>query len=267
MAINFSNFDNSLQNINIFIVGFTLIFFSVIFINKPKTKFTYKLRGKDNSIEVKVGDAFTNNGALVVPVNNEFDVDLNGNVLKANSILSLLIKRHYAGKPDHLTTDIKKIRSTSDKCPIGTTIEVFQNDKKFYLVANSIKKENNRVKSEIDDFLVTLNGLWEYIACESGRDAVVTIPLINTQHGRDASLSKMACVKEIITSYIETSKVLNVCEKITISIHPTEISKGFIDLDEINDFLKFSCEHYRQVTLEEKTNDPDTSSKIIRIEN
>jgi hypothetical protein len=90
---------------------------------------------------------------------------------------------------------------------------------------------------------------------------------MNTQHGRDSNLTRKGAIKEIITSYIESSKYLNICEKLIISIHPSDLMKGNIDLDDIDDFLKYSCQHYRKLTLQQKSEDPDEGSKIIGIDN
>jgi hypothetical protein len=140
-----------------------------------------------------------------------------------------------------LATDIsKKIDSTRSQYEIGTTIEIEQNEKLFYLLVNS-RKENNRVESSVDDFLLSLSKLWIYIALESGRNSVVTIPLISTNHGRITNINRATAIKEIIESYIDASKSLNVSDKLIISIHPNDLIKGNINLDDIDDFLKFSC--------------------------
>lgn len=259
--------DSIFKNVYLFSGVFVLVCILSLVKNRPRTSFKYNLRNKDSYIEVKVGDAFNNSGALVVPVNDEFDMSLGGNALKANSIQNQVIQKFYANKVDHLNTDISAKVTIGQKHEIGKTIEVEQNGKKFYLVVNSVKKDNNRVRSEIDDFIQALNGLWQYVALDSGRNVNLTIPLINTQHGRDSYMTRRGAIKEIITSYIESSKNLNICENLIISIHPSDLMKGNIDLDEIDDFLKFSCSHYRKLTLQQRTEDPDNGSKIIQIDN
>lgn len=265
--------DIYIKNIRLFLIAFVLLFIFALLKNKPATRFGYNLRGKDNFIEIKVGDIFKNNGALVIPVNNEFDMSLGGNVFKTNSIQSQVIQKFYSGKVEHLNTDISQKIPLGSKYEIGKTIEIEQKNnelgsKKFYLVANSIKKDNNRVISEIDHFTQALNGLWAYIALESGRDTTVNIPIINTQHGRDSYLSRMTAIKEIIASYVESSKSLNICEKLIISIYPDDLEKGNIDLDELNEYLKYSCKHYRQVIFKVKNKgEEDTASKVVKIEN
>lgn len=259
--------DTYLKKVYVFAFVFVTLFLFAVIKNKPKSHFGYHLRGKDNFVEIKVGDAFENKGALVVPVNDQFDMSLGGNVQKANSIQNQVIQKFYNGKTEHLNTDIAAKILIGAQHDIGKTVEVEQNGKKFYLVVNSIKNGNNRVKSEIDDFIQALNGLWSYVALESGRDSAVTIPLINTQHGRDSYLSRTGSIKEIIASYVETSKSLNICEKLIISIHPVDLKKGNIDLDELEDYLRYSCRYYRQLTIQEKAEDPNHASKIIRIDN
>lgn len=259
--------DKVLKDVYLFTTAFLLIIISAVIKNKPKTSFKYHLRNKDNYIEIRVGDAFDNNGALVVPVNDEFDMSLAGNVAKANSIQNQVIKKFYSGKTDHINTDISSKIIIGQKYDVGKTIEVEQGGKKFYFVVNSIKFPNNRAKSDVDDFIQALNGLWQFIALESGRNNEVTIPLMNTQHGRDSNLTRKSAIKEIITSYIESSKHLNICEKLIISIHPQDLVRGSIDLDEIDDFLKFSCNHYRKLTLQQQNEDPNNGSRIVEIDN
>lgn len=259
--------DKILKDVYLFTIVFLLIITFAIIKNKPKTSFKYHLRNKDNYIEVRVGDAFDNNGAMVIPVNDEFDMSLGGNVAKANSIQNQVIQKFYSGKIDHVNTDISSKIVIGKKYDIGTTIEVDQSGKKFYFLVNSVKFPNNRAKSDIDDFIQALNGLWQFIALESGRNSTVTIPLINTQHGRDSNLTRKSAIKEIITSYIESSKHLNICEKLIISIYPYDLVKGDIDLDEIDNFLKFSCNHYRKLTLQQRNEDPSNGSRIVEIDN
>jgi hypothetical protein len=256
--------DTITKSIWLFVIVSILILAIALIKNKPKTVFLYQLRDKDNFIEVRVGDAFKNKGSLVIPFNNCFDVSLGGNVKKAKSLQNKLITEFYSGKEEHLATDIsKKIDSTRSQYEIGTTIEIEQNEKLFYLLVNS-RKENNRVESSVDDFLLSLSKLWIYIALESGRNSVVTIPLISTNHGRITNINRATAIKEIIESYIDASKSLNVSDKLIISIHPNDLIKGNINLDDIDDFLKFSCQHYKITTFSDKPEGTAESASIVK---
>lgn len=250
--------DTYSKSVAFFIISFVLIFIVVLIKNRPKTTFGYKLRDKDNFIEVKVGDAFDNEGTLIIPFNNYYDVSLGGNVKKANSLQNKLIKQYYSDKEEHLSQDISKNLLNSPPFDIGTTVEIDQNNKNFLLLVNSKKKENNRVESNVDDFLLSLSKVWDFIALEIGRKSVVTIPIISTNHGRITDLNRMNAIKEIIYSYVEASKLLNIADKLIISVFPDDIKKGNIDLDEVDEYLKFQCNHYRKVY-----STPEPESKVV----
>ncbi|MFH1847580.1 MAG: macro domain-containing protein [Candidatus Omnitrophota bacterium] len=132
--------DKFFKKVSVFVIVIVLLFLLALMKNKPKTVFGYKLRNKDNYIEVRVGDAFNNRGALIVPINDHFDVSLGGNVKKAKSVLNKLISEYYAGKDQHLVKDISEKVKIGKAHDIGTTVEVEQKDKKFYLLVNSKKR-------------------------------------------------------------------------------------------------------------------------------
>lgn len=259
-----SQIDVYTKSIWLFSVVSIFILIIALVKNKPKTVFSYKLRDKDNFIEIKIGDAFKNSGTLVVPINNHFDVSLGGNVKKAKSLQNKLITEYYSGKEEHLKTDISnKIDLSQSPYDIGTTVEIEQNGKIFYLLVNSKKKENNRVESSVDDFLLSLSKLWTYIALESGRNSVVTIPLISINHGRITNINRETAIKEIIESYIDTSKSLNIADKMIISIHPGDLKKGNINLDEIDEYLRFSCRHYKITKFSDKPEGEEDSASVV----
>ncbi len=256
--------DEHTKSISVFVCVAIVILIIALIKNKPKSSFVYKLRDKDNFIEVKVGDAFSNNGSIVIPFNDCFDVSLGGNVKKAKSLQNKLITDFYSGRDEHLATDIaEKIDPLLSPYDIGTTVEVEQKGKTFFLLVNSKKKENNRVESSVDDFLLSLSKLWGFIAQESGRNATVTIPLISTNHGRITNINRTTAIKEIIESYIDVSKTLNISDKLIICIHPDDLKKGNIDLDEIDGFLKFSCQHYKIIKFSNKVEGEAESSSVV----
>ena len=224
---------------------FIAIFIAAMIKNRPKKSFSYQIGDTDNVIEVKVGNAFKNHGYLVIPFNDCFDTSLGSNVEESNSLQSQLIKDFYSNKPEHLAADIsKKIDCSLSPHDIGTTIEIKQKNKGFYLLVNSRKKPNNRVESSKDDFRLSLSKLWEHISSESGRN-IVTIPLINTLHGRITDFTKAIAIKKIIYSYIDSSQSQNITDKLIISIYPNDVLKGKINLDDINEYLKFLCKNYK----------------------
>lgn len=213
--------------------------------NKPKKSFKYKLRDKDNFIEVKVGDAFKNKGALVVPINNYFDTSLSGNVSKnSNSIQFQLVQNLYNGNYDKFKEDISnKGIKKSKEYEIGTVIEIEKNDKKIYLLANSKIDNNNRANSNKEDILTSLYKLWNNISNNSGVDNTVIIPLINTRNAR-SGIPKINVIQIIIDSYIKSAQTLVMPNKLIISIYPKNLEEDNINLKEIEGYLKFTSQYY-----------------------
>ncbi|MCF6344270.1 MAG: DUF6430 domain-containing protein [Devosiaceae bacterium] len=87
--------DTYTKSVWLFGVVSIAIFIYALKKNKPKTSFAYKLRNKDNFIEVKVGDAFKNSGSLVIPFNDCFDVSLGGNCKNTTSLQDKLVTEFY----------------------------------------------------------------------------------------------------------------------------------------------------------------------------
>lgn len=256
--------DTYLKSILLFGLACLGILVISLTINAPKKSFVYKLRDKDSYIEVKVGDAFSNPGSLIVPFNDCFDVSLGGNVKKAKSLQNRLISEYYSDKDEHLLNDIQQsVDISSAPFDVGKTVEVEQYGKTFYLLVNSRKKENNRVESSADDFLLSLSKVWMYIALESGRNSAVTIPLLSTNHGRITNINRVTAIKEIIDSYIDASKTYNIADKLIVSIFPDDLKKGNIDLDEIEEFLRFSCHHYTKTTFTNKIEGQEVTTSVV----
>jgi len=231
-------------------IFFIMLFASILYgilKNRPKSSFEKKIRDKDIFIEIKIGDAFKNEGALVVPINNEFDLFLNGN----ESIQKKLTSDFYNSKEEHLKSDISsKIDLKKKPFKAGTVVEIEQKDKKFYLLVNSSKLENGRVFSDIDDFMLALNGIWDYLAKEKGD--IVTIPLINSQHSKPSNLTRDIIVKRIIDTFIDASKHKILCDKLIISIHPRDLERGQLDFDSLGKYLEFQCNNYKEIKFNNK---------------
>ncbi|MCK5059757.1 MAG: hypothetical protein KAR00_01250 [Candidatus Pacebacteria bacterium] len=250
-------------------------FLYAIFKNYPKSSHSIKIRDRDSCIELKIGDAFNVKGSQIVPFNNYFDTSLNGNVKEAKSIQNKLIKDYFNNDSKQLDDKIKeKINIRDTPFEIGKVIEIekqkkklFKNKiKRFYLLVNSKKQKNDRVKSSIDDFMLSLNGLWEFLSSDSSKDESIVIPLINAQHGRNPELTREIIIKQIIDTFIDTSKYKAICEKLIIVIHPSDLKKGNLKFDELIKYQLFQCKNYKSIEFnpkpEGKEIEPSEVSKI-----
>lgn len=260
-------FERNIQNIKdnleiyFFIIFIILSLLYGVVKNKPKNLFTVKIRNKDSWISIKIGDAFKNTGALIIPFNDYLDVSLNGNVSKAKSIQNKLINDYFSGAGNELETIISgKTKDVNKPLEIGSVIEIekklktffSEKTKRFYLLVNTKKQKNNRVSSSIDDFMLAVNKLWEFLSNDTTKGELITIPLINTQHGRNGELTREVVIKQIIDTFIDTSKCYCICEELIISIHPNDIKKGELDFDELCNYLEFQAKNYKDIKFDPK---------------
>ncbi|MDP8210225.1 MAG: DUF6430 domain-containing protein [Candidatus Stygibacter australis] len=231
---------------------FTILSLIALLIELPKVKISCKLRDKDNYIEIQITDAIKIRSTLVVPVNNKYDMSMSGNVMRTKSLLKQVIVKFFHNKPEYLQNDINDRIQKKEKYDIGQVVEVEKDNRSFLFIVNSKVTKNNTVKSNYNDFLDSLNGLWRYLAEECSRKNEIVLPLINTQHCRVENLNRSIAIKDIIESYIEISKKSDIVDKLIICILPKDINHGKIDLNEIEEYLKFKCNNYRIVSFNKK---------------
>ena len=271
----FEDFINSIKtNYGVCLFGsFLLIslFFSVIK-NLPKSSFKIKIRNKDSWIKLKIGDAFKNEGSLIIPINNDLDSYLNGNLAKAKSLHNKLINDYFDNDYKKLDELINtKIIGKVKPFEIGSVIEIEKNlkrffkveNKRFYLLVNTKKQENHRVNSTIDDFMISINRLWDFLSSDTIKGESITIPLINTQHGRNVELTREVVIKQIIDTFIDSSKYSSICEELIITIHPSDIEKGNLDFDKLCEYLSFQAQNYKVIKFDTKTIGQEIESSVV----
>lgn len=225
---------------------------TVIYNNWPKNKFSFKVNNRDVSITLQIGDILKTEGALIVPVNNRLDVDNHGIVAKTSSILRHFIDKMYNKTHSHLATDISnQLQDSSDwysrfiinenplTYKIGTVVPIYRDEKQFYLLCSSTLNDQNRSKSTEDDLRNSLIELWAYLSHCGSKDNLV-IPIIGTGRGR-ITMTREEVIKEIVLSFLPSLSVESYCEQLTICIHPHDIKKYNVNIDEIKDFIRLHC--------------------------
>lgn len=226
--------------------------------NRPRNRFEYGLKGKDIKVSMVVGDVFKEEGALIVPINNEFDSYLNGSTIKTSSTLAQVVARFfdkdYKAFGKRLKNELVKKTYQSQRVAsgyrIGTTVCIEQGTQRFYVTANSVKTSDNKVEARDADLPEALSGLWSYLADHGAKENLV-IPLIGTGNGR-MKMNRADAFKEVVRSFIASCAEKSYCDRLTIVIYKNDINKGKIDMEELNRFLSSSCEFTVLPKAEEK---------------
>lgn len=214
-----------------------------IIVNFPKKSFNTKIKDRDSTINLKIWNAFKNKWALVMPINDNLDVYLNWNTKWANSIQNQVIRRYYWNQKDDFKLEIQKeLKWHNLPLPIGSVLKIDNRRKTLYLLVNSKKTEDNHVSSSEKDLTLALNGFWSFLAKNEVRWENIIIPLINTQHWRNAKITKNNSAKQIIKTFIYKSRTEKICENLTISIYSKDLD--FIDFDDLCSYAKFLANNY-----------------------
>jgi Thoeris protein ThsA, Macro domain len=224
----------------------------IIYKNWPRTLYSYKVQNRDVSISIKIGDIFRVKGALIVPINNRLDCDNNGIVRISNSILKCFIQNIYNKTAAHLDTDITQqiednsdwydkflIDKESNEYKIGTVVPIFRDEKQYYLLCSSTLNERGRSRTTVDDLRTSLNELWAYLTHSGSKDNLA-IPIVGTGRGR-IPLKRDEVIKEIVLSFLVSLSQESYCDQLTIVIHPNDLKKFKIDLNELLDFIRLQC--------------------------
>jgi hypothetical protein len=191
---------------------------------------------------------------------------------KAKSLHNKLINDYFDNDYKKLDELINtKIIGKVKPFEIGSVIEIEKNlkrffkveNKRFYLLVNTKKQENHRVNSTIDDFMISINRLWDFLSSDTTKGESITIPLINTQHGRNVELTREVVIKQIIDTFIDSSKYSSICEELIITIHPSDIEKGNLDFDKLCEYLSFQAQNYKVIKFDTKTIGQEIESSVV----
>lgn len=249
VLVTITSFFDSLKTVNDHLktpTALVLLFVSgvvyAIARNWPKTSYIYKLHGKDVRIKMFIGDLFDNPGAIVVPINNSFDVDLGGTVMNTNSVQAQVIRHFFDSKMHGLQKSLNSKLPSVIPCKIGSTIAIDKNGRKFYFLASSVKINDKHVATTKETLTTALIGLWVYLS-QYGTKGQITIPLIGTGNARLSS-PRSEVFKEIVQSFIASCYEKSYCDVLTIAINGIDVHNCNIDIDELDEFLRYSCRHY-----------------------
>lgn len=215
--------------------------------NIPRTSLSRSFSSPDYTIEIKVGNLFDQPEHLVIGLNDVFDTEL-GEIIKQSSVQGQFLDRIYSGDrarldyeidaalqplQDKAQEDLDKKRGKQWRYPIGTTLVLGVEGRRFFLSAYGRMGNDLRVKSTVDYIWLSLTKLWQQVRLR-GHGKGVSIPIIGSDLAR-TGLSRMALAKLIMLSFAIAAKEGFVANRLTIMIRPEDISS--VDLAELQDFL------------------------------
>lgn len=227
-----------------------------IWLCRPISSVSLNLQDRDVSIEINIGDFFKTKGDFVIASTTSFDTSLEDGTVSKDSLIGKFISTYFSNNPSLLTQqlDFSLKDEQYDSLPldwtgnkrkysIGTVARITLSDRNCYLVAINNKNKHGNVDTHNDSFedvKTALARTWEYVE-KRGDLRPLVIALIGTGRGRIKE-KRIEVAKEIIKSFIAANTSSRFTDKLTVVIHPKDISEN-IDLPELVEFLQFQCKY------------------------
>jgi hypothetical protein len=218
-----------------------------LFTRRPVSKVSYKLPGRDVSIDVVIGDLFSVDGAAVISSSTTFDTNIADETISPDSLQGQLALRFFKGNTKEIDRQIEASLADQPSIPrasakgkskdydIGTVAKVTAGDKLFYLVAMSKWNEHGNAYSSVAMVDDALEGFWRYLA-ERGELTAVVLPVMGRGRGR-IQLPRKKIIERIAQSFVYASKERVFSKKLTIVINPLDAAANGINLFEVRDYL------------------------------
>lgn len=236
----------------IFLIVGTVV---IIIINKPKKEYVFNIKNRDIKIILKIGDIVKEKFAIIVPTNTTFDTKMENDFISIHSVqgqiqdkyfnnnissLDYLMEKELENRP--FTELIDRKDSKSKKYEIGTTIEINQNQKRFYFLADSdINSKGKTINPSTMNVTDALSRLWQHIG-EFGHVEPIAIPIIGT--GRMGIVnSREEIFKNIIFSFVANNTTKKIATELIVYIRKEDIKKYNIDINELIEYMKYTCKY------------------------
>jgi hypothetical protein len=219
----------------------------VVFTRRPLTRTKYKLPQKDCTIEVKIGDLFSEEGDIVISTNTTFDTDLSSGLIADDSLQGQMALRVFKGKTEEIDRQIaKELAHAAHKdrpsapgkkreYPIGTVAKVTTAERNFYLVAMATLNDQGTASSTLRGIEDALSQLWQFVA-DRGEMRTLVVPLMGTGRGR-LEMPRKKIVERIAQSFVYALKDKLFSNKLKIIVRPEDAESFSINLFEVRDYL------------------------------
>ncbi len=226
--------------------------FVALYLLKPITKVSVRVKKRELTVSIEVGDVFDTNDALVIGTNCTFDTDPAGGLISPNSLQAQFTTRYFN---DHHTLDAvleQKLASESfeqltknvkaigkrKQYVMGTTVKLDTKERTAFLVTNARMNGHGVAHSSTEDLLTSFAGLWEFITERGGGLPHLRVPVMGTGMAK-VNATRPEVVRHMLRSFFAACSAQKFCESLAIVISVKDYVEHEIDLRELGQFLKF----------------------------
>jgi len=221
---------------------------------RPTLSVCEKLKDRDITIEIAIGDLFSRQGDIIVGTNTTFDTKISRELISEHSVQGQFSKKYYGINSSQLDkeidaelhgipfTTLQGARVGKNKqYPLGTVVKLTPKECVGYFVAIADINEHGVAKGTFDDLKNCLAKLWVFIG-NKGLKGDLIIPVLGSGFTR-ISTSRQSIIQEIIKSFIAACSEKIFCDKLIIIISENDASKNHIQIESLGNYLKQLCEY------------------------
>ena len=226
-----------------------------VVLRKPRLKIVEKMFERDIVIRIVVDDILRLNGPMVIGTNTTFDTD--AAIISSSSIQGQFSDRYYDSVA-HLDADLDRRlpeefvdlshergrKGKKKRYPLGTVVTLSPKGQRSYWLA--IADMNRSGSAECDFPMVSdaLNCLWEHLGTAGDHEKELFLPALGTGAGR-LPQSRETIIREIISSFIAASTQRQVCDRLSIVVHPDDFHEFFVDMEGLQHYLSAQCQYWK----------------------
>lgn len=224
-----------------------------VFLCRPQLTVACKLKERDVTIEIAIGDLFSTPGALIIGTNTTFDTLISRNLISEKSIQGLFTRQYY-GDAMQMDAEIArglesieyktlegKRNGKSNKYPMGTVVRLSPKERTAYLVAIADLNEHGVASSSFDSLKESLAKLWVFIG-NRGLKEQLAMPVLGTGFSR-LPQPREEIVREIIKSFVAACSEISFCDKLTIVLSPYDVAEHQIMIQDLGSYLNHICRY------------------------
>ncbi len=231
------------------LLGFGIAFYMC----RPQTKVSCRLKARDVTIEIAVGDVFSFPGSLIVGSNTTFDTHISRELIDKNSVQGIFQKKYYGDEPQleaELSVGLNGVPfeqltetrpGKSKRYPLGHCVRLNPQKRTGYFLAIADINQHGVASTSFENLKECLAKLWVFIGNRGLKEPLV-MPVLGTGAGRLRE-TREDVIREIINSFIAACSERTFTDKLTIVIGPNDFIKHNISIEELRDFLQHQCRY------------------------
>lgn len=215
-------------------------------VSLPKADMSFRHDSATAPLRVLVGDIFAASDATtVITMNRHFDTA--GPWVSGNSLVTQLIQRHYADRPDELRNAILKELAPEGEGEqsLGRIARIATSNNTYLLLAVTDRHEQTRSSVAVDAVWTSLSRLWQY--ARKNNISRLRLPVIGSGFAR-AQVGRVPLVLLLLTSYLTAAMEMPVCS-LEVVLQPDDADPDLLEL------IKDYCEILGYKTIEQKALD------------